>query len=181
MDRADVRRSKRLALVLRHRPQSVGIELDERGWTPVDRLLQALADHGTPMSRVELARVVETNDKQRFEWDRRGDRIRARQGHTVPVDLGLTAARPPGVLFHGTPLRNVDAVLAVGLEPRGRHHVHLSEDEDTARRVGARRGPPAVLVVDADRMTAAGYRFWRSTNGVWLVDHVLPTFLRLSD
>jgi putative RNA 2'-phosphotransferase len=121
MDRDDVRRSKRLALVLRHRPGSVGIQIDGQGWTDVAQLLEALAQHGTPMSREQLARVVESNDKQRFEWDRSSDRIRARQGHTVPVDLGLEPTDPPDLLFHGTPRRSVRSILASGLEPRGRH------------------------------------------------------------
>ena len=181
MDRDDVRRSKRLSLVLRHRPASVGVELDEQGWTDVGRLLAALSRHGTPMTREQLSRVVETNDKQRFECDRSGDRIRARQGHTVPIELGLEPTEPPSVLFHGTPHRSVQSILASGLDPRGRHHVHLSEDVDTARRVGARRGEPAVLAVDAAAMVAARHTFWRTTNGVWLTEEVAPRFISLVD
>src|SRR3712207_4805317 len=105
MRRADVALSKRLSLVLRHRPASVGLELDEQGWVDVTALLDAFAERGTPVSRDDLARVVDTNDKQRFEWDHGTDRIRARQGHSVAVDLGLRPADPPAVLFHGTPRR----------------------------------------------------------------------------
>lgn len=181
MDRDDVRRSKRLSLVLRHRPASVGIELDEQGWTDIEPLLAALARHGMPMSREQLDRVVEINDKQRFEWDRSGDRIRARQGHTVPVELGLDPTEPPPLLFHGTPRRSVQSILASGLDRRGRHHVHLSEDVDAARRVGARRGEPAVLAVDAAAMAADSHTFWRTPNGVWLTQEVPPRFLSLVD
>ena len=177
MSPADVKRSKRLALVLRHRPEAVGLTLDEQGWVPVERLLRALAEHGLTMTRADLRRVVDDNDKQRFEWDLDQDRIRARQGHTVAVDLALDPATPPDVLFHGTPARNLSSILATGLDSRGRHHVHLSADAATAQRVGARRGQPVVLVVDAAAMVAAGHLFWRTTNGVWLAEHVPAAFI----
>jgi putative RNA 2'-phosphotransferase len=178
LDRDDVRRSRLVARVLRHRPGSVGIELDGQGWTDVARLLEALAAHGHRITRTDLERVVRHNDKQRFEWDTAADRIRARQGHSVEVDLGLAPTAPPVRLYHGTPRRNVDSILATGLEPRGRHHVHLSEDAETARRVGARRGEPVVLVVDAAAMAGERLLFWRTTNGVWLTENVPPRFLR---
>ena len=177
MDRTDIKRSKRLALVLRHRPASVGVALDEQGWVGVEPLLRALAEHGTVMSREDLRRIVSVNDKQRFEWDPDEDRIRARQGHTITVDLGLQPTEPPDVLFHGTSRRNLASIRVAGLHPRGRHHVHLSGDAATARRVGARRGDPVVLSVDAAGMVAAGHLFWRTSNGVWLADHVPPAFL----
>ena len=158
--------------MLRHRPGSVGLTLDEQGWVGVPELLGALARHGRPVTRDELDRVVRTNDKQRFEWDRAGDRVRARQGHTVEVDLGLTPAVPPDVLFHGTPRANVASILAEGIDRRGRHHVHLSPDRATAQRVGARRGDAVVLEVDAAGMARAGHLFWRTTNDVWLTEQV---------
>ncbi len=181
MDRADIRRSKRLALVLRHRPESVGIALDEQGWTDVCGLLEALASHGTAMSREELDRVVRTNDKQRFEWDVSADRIRARQGHTVEIQLGLVPVSPPEVLFHGTAQGNVKSVLATGLDRRGRHHVHLSGDVPTARRVGARHGSHVVLRVDAAGMARQGATFFVTENGVWLTDRVPARFIAPAD
>lgn len=117
---------------------------------------------------------MSTNDKQRFELDPFGDRIRARQGHSVEVDLALEPAAPPDVLFHGTPRRNLDSIRATGLDRRERHHVHLSPDVETAQRVGRRRGAAVVLAVDAAAMTAAGVAFWRTGNGVWLTDRVPP-------
>jgi putative RNA 2'-phosphotransferase len=172
-----VRRSKRLSLVLRHNPGSVGVTLDAGGWVPVPALLSALAEHGWPMTRDQLAEVVDTNDKQRFEWDLEADRIRARQGHSVAVELDLPVVVPPDVLFHGTPTRNVDSIMASGLDRRRRHHVHLSADVATAERVGARRGAHTVLSVDAARMHADGHEFRVSTNGVWLVDAVPASYL----
>jgi putative RNA 2'-phosphotransferase len=176
-----LRISKRLALVLRHRPESIGITLDEAGWVDVTDLLAALSRHGMQLSRDELQQVVETSDKQRFAFDETGRRIRASQGHSVPVDLGYAAAVPPAVLYHGTPVRNVPAILAEGLRRGARHHVHLSADVATARRVGQRRGPSAVLTVAASCLAAAGSVFYRSANGVWLVEAVPPEFLSVLD
>ena len=176
-----VRRSKRLSYVLRHAPQSVGVELDEGGWVDVDTLLSALAAHGEPMSRDDLHEVVATNDKQRLEWDRGTDRVRARQGHSLPVELGLAPTPPPAVLFHGTPERNLASVLAGGLQRRGRHAVHLSPDAATAQQVGARRGRPVVLRVDASAMAGDGHVFTVTGNGVWLVDEVPARYLEVLD
>lgn len=164
--------------MLRHRPELIGIHLDEGGWVAVDELLAGLAAHGTPMTRAQLERIVSTSDKQRFAL--RGGRIRASQGHSVPVDLGLTPVPPPAVLFHGTPERNVEPILRDGLRRGARHHVHLSPDVATATRVGARRGRSRVLAVDAAAMSRDGWVFLRSENGVWLVDAVPPAYLRLT-
>ncbi len=173
MDPRDViGRSKRLSDVLRHAPGSVGLTLDAAGWADVDALLAALG-----WTRAELEGVVATNDKRRFALDGTGTRIRASQGHSVAVDLGYAAQTPPPVLFHGTAERNLPAIEAEGLRPGRRHAVHLSPDEVTARRVGARHGRPVVLQVDAAGMAAAGAVFTRSANGVWLVDAVPPSRL----
>jgi putative RNA 2'-phosphotransferase len=171
-----VRASKRLSRVLRHAPDSVGLTLDDAGWVDVADLLAALG-----MTRSQLDDVVAGNDKRRFAFDASGTRIRASQGHSVPVDLGYAAARPPDELFHGTVDRFLPAVLADGLRPQGRHAVHLSEDVGTARRVGARRGRPVVLRVDAAALAADGAVFTRSANGVWLVAAVPPRHLTVLD
>jgi putative RNA 2'-phosphotransferase len=172
-----VRASKRLSYVLRHRPDSVGLTLDEAGWVDVDALLAALAAHGLPLTRTELEHVVATNDKRRFALDEDGTRIRASQGHSVAVELGYEPAAPPAELFHGTVERFLAAILTEGLRPGNRHAVHLSPDVDTARTVGARRGRPVVLRVDAAAMAADGFEFARSANGVWLVPAVPPRYL----
>ncbi|HKG49123.1 MAG TPA: RNA 2'-phosphotransferase [Actinomycetales bacterium] len=166
--------SKRLSLVLRHRPDSIGITLDEAGWVDVEELLTALGRHGLPLSREELELVVATSDKQRFAFDETGRRIRANQGHSVPVELGYAPATPPAVLYHGTPSRSVPSILQEGLRRGARHHVHLSPDVETARRVGQRRGPSTVLTVDASGLAREGATFYLSANGVWLVDAVPP-------
>lgn len=177
-DRA-VRISKFLALVLRHDPGAVGISLDEGGWADVDELIAACARAGCAFSRAELDQVVAANSKQRFAFSEDGRRIRASQGHSVDVDLGLAAAEPPPVLYHGTGSRTVGQILHEGLKPMSRQDVHLSADAETARRVGARHGRPAVLEVDAAALAGLGHVFRVSANGVWLTDRVPPEHLRL--
>jgi putative RNA 2'-phosphotransferase len=176
MSRA-VRISKFMALVLRHDPASVGLTLDPEGWADVDELLAAAAGGGLPISRAELDEIVLTNPKQRFTLDADGNRIRANQGHSLDVDLGLAPREPPARLYHGTHRAVVPAILADGLRPMARRQVHLSEEPETAVAVGARHGPPVVLVVDSRGMHADGHHFFRSSNGVWLTDHVPATYL----
>jgi putative RNA 2'-phosphotransferase len=169
--------SRKLSLYLRHAPERIGITLSLDGWVPVDELLAALAAHGTALTRAELEEIVATNDKQRFAFDGTGTRIRANQGHSVPVDLDLPAADPPAVLYHGTVERFLATIERDGLRPMQRHHVHLSATVDTAVKVGSRRGSPVVLRVDAAAMAHDGHVFHVSANGVWLTSHVPPVYL----
>ena len=173
----DVQASKRLSYVLRHAPHSVGLRLDPAGWVPVTDLLDALAGHGLTLTAQDVERLVAQSDKQRFELDQATGQIRARQGHSVPVNLDLPAVTPPPVLFHGTPARNVPPILDQGLDRRRRHHVHLSADKATAQAVGARRGTAVVLTVDAAAMHATGHVFHVTDNGVWLTEAVPARFL----
>lgn len=181
MEPADLRSiSKRMSLVLRHAPESVGLTLDTNGWVPVDDLLAAFDRHGRRVSRPELDAVVAGNDKQRFAVRRGPDaveRIRANQGHSarVAVDLALAPVTPPELLYHGTGAVHVPAILEQGLRPGRRHHVHLSVDVSTAVTVGRRRGGAvSVLVVEAAKLAARGHDFYRSDNGVWLTATVPP-------
>ena len=173
-----VKASKWLALHLRHRPERIGLTLDAAGWADVDELLARAEAARFALTRDELVEVVADNDKRRYELDAGGGRIRAVQGHTVAVDLGLVPEPPPEVLYHGTTERFVTPILAEGLRPMGRHHVHLSPDVATARAVGGRRGHPVVLEVAAGRMAAEGRLFYRAANGVWLCAEVPGRFLR---
>ena len=174
---AVVRRSRWLSRHLRHSPGRIGLDLEPGGWVLVDDLLAAAARHGMPMSRDQLDEVVATNDKRRFSLSEDGARVRANQGHSVEVDLQLEQREPPPVLFHGTGERAVDAILSAGLDRHRRHHVHLSADQETARRVGSRHGRPVVLRVDAAAMAADGHDFFVSDNGVWLCESVPPAYL----
>lgn len=173
----DVALSKRLSYHLRHAPHELGLTLQPGGWVNVDDLLGALARHGRPVSRAELEAVVQTSDKGRYALSPDGSRVRANQGHSVPVDLELVPTTPPNLLYHGTVAASLDPILREGLRPMHRHHVHLSADQGTARQVGARRGKPVILSIDAQRRHAAGHTFYVSENGVWLTDGVPPAFL----
>ena len=173
----DIDTSRFLSLVLRHRPDKIGITLDPDGWTRVDALLAALARAGKPVDRQMLDRVVATNNKKRFALSEDGERIRASQGHSVQVELGYEPATPPAELFHGTVDRFLGAIRSEGLRPMKRHHVHLSADLATASNVGSRRGDAVVLTVRAADMRLAGHIFFVSANGVWLTDSVPPAFI----
>lgn len=178
-DRHTIKVSKYLSKHLRHQPERIGITLDANGWVTIDELLRATARNNFPITPAELDHVVAANDKQRFAVE--DGRIRASQGHTVPVDLALPPAEPPMYLYHGTVGRVLDAIRSEGLRPMARTHVHLSPDRETATRVGARRGRPVVLSVDAAAMHRAGHTFYVSANGVWLTAAVPPAFLRFRD
>ncbi|WP_116247680.1 RNA 2'-phosphotransferase [Nocardiopsis sp. FIRDI 009] len=172
-----VRTSRFLSLVLRHDPARAGITLDPQGWADIRALLDGCRSAGHRVTHAELVEIVRTNDKQRFALNADGTRVRARQGHFVPVDLALEPTAPPELLHHGTVGRFLPAITTEGLRSMSRHDVHLSADEATARRVGARRGAPVVLVVAAGRMHADGYAFRVTDNGVWLVPEVPPEYL----
>jgi putative RNA 2'-phosphotransferase len=175
-----VKISKYLSKHLRHQPDRIGIKLAPGGWVSVDELLAAVAKNQFPISREELNEVVATNDKQRFSFDSTGTLIRANQGHSTEVDLQLEPVVPPDVLYHGTGHKAVESILQTGLNKMLRHHVHLSADIVTAKTVGARHGKPVVFAVDAAAMQRAGYTFYCSENGVWLVDCVPPQYLQLA-
>jgi putative RNA 2'-phosphotransferase len=166
-----------LSLVLRHRPERIGIQLDEGGWVEVEKLLIALRQHGMAVERSTLDDVVKTNDKQRFSYNRDGSKIRANQGHSVPVNLGLEPVQPPRWLYHGTGKKYVSSIQREGLRRRTRHHVHLSIDPETARRVGQRHGKPVIFKVWAETMNEDGHVFYRSANGVWLTESVPVRYL----
>lgn len=176
-----VKTSRFLSLVLRHRPEKVGITLDGSGWVKVDILLAAISQNSGPLTREQLSQVVEQNDKKRFEFSPDGTQIRASQGHSVNVNLGYESAEPPEILLHGTVPQFLDSIRKTGLNKGKRHHVHLHQDRAVATQVGQRRGKAVILTILAGSMREAGHEFFRSTNGVWLTDHVPPEFLEFPD
>lgn len=172
--------SKFLSLVLRHKPDIIGLTLDTEGWAGIDELIRLSQSH-MPLTRALIEAIVTENSKQRFAISEDGSRIRARQGHSIDVDLQLQPTSPPQRLYHGTATRFVDAIRREGLHKRSRQHVHLSANADTATLVGARHGRPMVLIVHADKMAAAGHAFFLSENGVWLTDAVPVDFIDFGD
>jgi putative RNA 2'-phosphotransferase len=179
MDKSLVSISKYLSLILRHRPELIGVSLDPEGWLNIDTLIEAANRHGKRLSLELVHRVVAENDKQRFALSEDGLQIRASQGHSIPtVDLDLAQVEPPDQLYHGTVAAFLKSIRNQGLLKRSRNHVHLSADADTARRVGMRRGKPIVLIVDALSMHRDQFVFYLSQNGVWLTDCVPARYLR---
>jgi putative RNA 2'-phosphotransferase len=172
-----VQLSKFLSFILRHQPDAIGLGLDSHGWAKIDELIEKGNAARAHFSREDVLHVVETSDKKRFSISADGLCIRAAQGHSVSVDLGLSPQEPPPVLYHGTATRFIDSILREGLRPQARQQVHLSVDVATAWRVGQRHGKGIILTVDAFRMRAAGFKFYLAENGVWLTDHVPPEFL----
>jgi putative RNA 2'-phosphotransferase len=173
------RASKFLAYVLRHDPAAIGLTLGEGGWVRIDALLAGAARHGRDLDAATIDRVLNAPGKQRFET---GDGlVRAAQGHSVRVDLGLEPLQPPPVLYHGTVARFLDSIFADGLRPGARMHVHLSASPETAATVGARRGRPVVLLIDSAAMDTDGHEFFQASNGVWLTGHVPPAFISFAN
>ncbi len=182
MDRRDIELSKYLSLVLRHQPGAAAITLDREGWAEIDALLAGAASRGRRISREQLERVVADNDKQRFAISPDGLRIRAVQGHSArEVAIAYEPQVPPELLFHGTAKRNLDSILAEGLRPGRRQHVHLSVDTATAISVGRRYGEPVVLRIAALELHDAGHVFYCADNGVWLTYKVPVEAITLLD
>lgn len=169
--------SKFLSLVLRHEPETIGLTLDGNGWADIEELIDLANANGKPVTRELIDQVVRDNDKQRFAISEDGLRIRANQGHSVDIDLALTALEPPATLYHGTATRFAKSIRKLGLIKQSRQHVHLSSDEATAIKVGNRHGKPLVLKIRAAEMHASGLAFFRSENGVWLTDAVATEFI----
>lgn len=174
-----IRISKYLSKHLRHTPHKLGLTLAPGGWVEVAALLSACRHHQFPITPAELDEVVAQNDKQRFSFDPSRTRIRANQGHSVDVDLQLTSLEPPPTLYHGTGQKSVESILEQGISRMNRQHVHLSADVETALKVGARHGKPVILEVNTGQMHRDGHLFFRSDNGVWLVDQVPPVYLKV--
>lgn len=171
--------SKKMSYALRHRPDALGLTVDEGGWASTDALLRGFEAADWPVTLEQVQEVVELNPKQRFEFSEDGQRIRARQGHSIEVDLGYKPEKPPELLYHGTPERNREVIEREGLRKMNRHHVHLSPDIETAQIVGNRRGRCVIFKVRAADLAEAGHVFYRTGNDVWLVDEVPPEFLTL--
>lgn len=172
--------SKFISLVLRHKPEVANLSLDKYGYAQVDELVAYLNKKYGGFTVTDLDTVVETDDKKRYSYNNDHTKIRAVQGHSFPVDLGIEAQQPPLLLFHGTSTKYLGSIMKQGIISKSRQYVHLSKDVDTAHTVGLRHGAGTViLVVSAEQMWEDGYKFFLSNNGVWLVDEVPPKYFTL--
>jgi putative RNA 2'-phosphotransferase len=181
MSKEEIKSSKFLSLVLRHQPETIGISLDEYGWTDTQLLIEKMNQRGFNIDLNALKHIVETNSKKRFAFNETFDKIRANQGHSVDVELGYISKKPPAILYHGTGEKSVNAILETGLEKRERNQVHLSADIETAIKVGQRHGKPFVFEVLAGQMFYDNFEFFISDNGVWLTDNVPAKYLKQKD
>ena len=180
-DKESVSISKYMSFILRHHPERAGITLDSNGWADVAELIASMSKPGRVAVTLEdIQYVVANNDKQRFAFNDDLTKIRANQGHSIPVDVQLKEAEPPDTLFHGTSKGAVQGILENGIVPKQRLYVHLSGDEQTALKVGQRHGKPIVLEIDAEKMVVDGYKFYLSENNVWLTNIVPVAYIRQS-
>ena len=171
--------SKYISLILRHKPQVIGIELDEHGWADVQELIAGInKTHNIDFDLLD--KIVREDEKQRYSFNYDKTLIRANQGHSIQVDVELKKEIPPEILWHGTGEKYVDSILMEGLIPKSRLYVHLSSDYDTAIKVGSRHGKPVVFKVFAGKMTEAGYEFYKSENGVWMAEYVPKEYIEIT-
>lgn len=168
--------SKFISLILRHKPEAIGISLDEHGWADVDELIAGIS-RTHELNRDILEEIVTTDDKQRYSFNEDKTLIRANQGHSIPVDVELDEVKPPEELWHGTGEKYVLFIKEQGLIPKSRLYVHLSKDEETALKVGKRHGKPVLYIVKTGKMYRDGYKFYLSKNGVWLTKEVPVKYL----
>lgn len=179
-EREITRLSRFLSLILRHKPEEIGITLDANGWADVDDLLNGVNRSGRKIDRTVLESIVASDEKGRYTFSDDGKRIRACQGHSVDIDLQLTSLEPPEFLYHGTASRFSKQITTEGLKPRSRQYVHLSLDRETATDVGSRHGKPIVYLIPAQEMSRAGFLFYRSENDIWLTAHVPAKYLLIT-
>ena len=171
--------SRFISLILRHKPEVIGITLDEHGWADVDDMIAGINQSGKyKIDRDMLDEIVRTDEKQRYSYNEDHTLIRANQGHSIPVDVELEEVEPPEFLYHGTGEKFTASIDKQGLIPKSRLYVHLSPDEETAVKVGRRHGKPVIYLVRAGNMKRDGYAFYRSVNGVWLTKEVPVKYLR---
>ncbi|MEA9415197.1 RNA 2'-phosphotransferase [Flavobacterium sp. PL02] len=169
--------SKFLSLVLRHSPETINLKLDENGWADVEELIAKCSKNGNTLDSELLDYVVENNDKKRFAFNDDKTKIRASQGHSISVELNLNEAEPSEFLYHGTVGKFMDSIKKEGLQKMSRQHVHLSQDRETAIKVGGRRGAPQILSVRSGAMHRDGFKFYLSENNVWLTDAVPAKYI----
>lgn len=167
-----------ISLILRHKPETIGITLDEHGWANVDELISGIANKHPEFNKEILEEIVRTDNKQRYSFNEDKTLIRANQGHSINVDVELEEKEPPECLYHGTGEKYISSIMWQGLVSKSRLYVHLSPDIKTAKVVGRRHGSEVVFRVSTGEMFRDGYKFYLSTNGVWLTKEVPVNYLQ---
>lgn len=170
-------KSKFLALILRHAPEKIGLKLDKNGWADVQELITKIANAKVVLTLSDLYEIVATDNKKRYVFNEDETKIRASQGHSINIDLELKPITPPDTLYHGTAKRFWISIDKSGLSKMNRQYVHLSQDKETAHKVGIRHGDPIILTIDSKRMYESGYAFYLSENKVWLTEKVPREFI----
>ena len=168
--------SKYISLILRHKPEAIGIKLDEHGWANVDELIAGISKID-PIDMGLLEKIVKEDEKNRYSFNADKTLIRANQGHSIAVDVELEEKIPPDILWHGTGEKYRFSIESIGLIPKSRLYVHLSADLETVKKVGVRHGKLVVYRIDAKKMNADGFHFFLSVNGVWLTKEVPIKYL----
>ena len=168
-----------ISLILRHKPETIGIQLDEHGWANVEELINGINNTGRKIDMELLEEIVKTDNKQRYSFNDSKTLIRANQGHSIPVDVELKKQQPPQLLYHGTARRFLDSIMQDGIKPMSRLYVHLSSDINIAMKVGKRHGEPVVLIIRSEEMYNDGIEFYLSENGVWLAKNVDKKYITL--
>ena len=175
-----IKASKFLSLILRHDPAAGGITIDANGWADTKSVVTSLKERFPEITLKALQEIVAKDEKRRYAFTGRGECIRANQGHSIPVDLGLVDIQPPAILFHGTAQKSLGLIWRDGILSMNRQFVHLSDTIETATKVGQRHGDPVVLSVRAyDMSTLGGYEFYLSENGVWLTSRVPQEYIEI--
>jgi RNA:NAD 2''-phosphotransferase len=170
--------SKFLSLLLRHSPKTIGITLDENGWTDVIDLIDKMNKNGEKINMEILKEIVNTDNKSRYTFDENYTKIRATQGHSVKVELGYIPQKPPIILYHGTGKKYIESIFKDGIKKQSRNHVHLSGDKETALKVGQRHGTPIILEILSEEMYNNNHQFFLSENGVWLTDYIPVEYIK---
>ena len=169
--------SKFISLILRHKPEEIGISLDDFGWAKVEDLINGINKSGRRIDIEILEEIVRTDNKQRYSFNEDKTKIRANQGHSIPVKVDLMELKPPATLYHGTATKSLEGIQKQGIKSMSRLYVHLSKDFETAKQVGTRHGECVILVINAKRMYEDGIKFYLSENGVWLTEYIDPKYI----
>lgn len=179
MNKDEVKISRFISLVLRHKPEVISLNIDKHGWASVDELIEKVSKWYPQMNKELLDYIVENNNKKRFSYNEDQSQIRANQGHSINVDVDLEERIPPDVLYHGTAFQNIDSIMEKGIVKGNRLYVHLSQDEKTAINVGKRHGLPIVLIINTKEMVEDGIVFYYSVNGIWLTEYISPKYIQV--